>query len=46
MVGGNEFAPGEAHDSKMFYPVNPQQLPKELHGVVWPPKVEIKWKNC
>ena len=34
----NEFEPGEAHDPKMFYPVDPNQLPKELHGVIWPPK--------
>ena len=34
----NEFGPGESFDLKRFWPVDPQQLPKELDGVVWPPK--------
>ena len=33
-----EFEPGEAHDAKQFYPVDPKQLPPELEGVVWPRK--------
>jgi len=24
-------------DLSVFYPVDPKQLPKELHGVQWPP---------
>jgi len=40
MVGApeNEFEPGESFDIKRFWPVDPKQLPKELTGVVWPPK--------
>ncbi|MFA5265813.1 MAG: cupin domain-containing protein [Opitutaceae bacterium] len=34
----NEFEAGESFDLKLFWPVNPKQLPKELEGVVWPPK--------
>ena len=34
----NELEPGETHDLKKFYPVDPKQLPKELEGVDWPPK--------
>jgi|ERR1700722_8654559 len=33
----NEFDPGEVKDMKVYYPVDPTQLPKELNGVVWPP---------
>ena len=33
-----EFESGEAPDLKLIYPVDPKQLPKELSGVVWPPK--------
>jgi mannose-6-phosphate isomerase-like protein (cupin superfamily) len=33
----NEFEPGQPHDLKLFYPVDPKQLPKELDGVAWPP---------
>jgi hypothetical protein len=33
----NEFDPGEVKDMKVYYPVDPTQLPKELSGVVWPP---------
>jgi mannose-6-phosphate isomerase-like protein (cupin superfamily) len=33
----NEFDPGEVKDMKVYYPVDPTQLPKELDGVVWPP---------
>jgi mannose-6-phosphate isomerase-like protein (cupin superfamily) len=33
----NEFEPGEVKDMKIYYPVDPTQLPKELDGVVWPP---------
>ncbi len=33
----NEFEPGEARDMKIYYPVDPTQLPKELVGVAWPP---------
>jgi mannose-6-phosphate isomerase-like protein (cupin superfamily) len=32
-----EFEEGEAHDMKMYYPADPQQLPKELEAVTWPP---------
>ena len=28
----------EPHDMKVYYPVDPTQLPKELAGVNWPPK--------
>jgi len=31
-----EFEPGEPHDMKVYYPVDPKQLPKELDGVTWP----------
>jgi mannose-6-phosphate isomerase-like protein (cupin superfamily) len=27
----------EPHDVKVYYPVDPKQLPKELNGVTWPP---------
>jgi len=33
----NEFEPGETHDPKAFYPIDPKQLPTELNGVAWPP---------
>ena len=33
-----EFGPGEKFDLKLFWPVDPKQLPKELEGVDWPPK--------
>jgi mannose-6-phosphate isomerase-like protein (cupin superfamily) len=36
----NEFGPGESFDIKLFWPTDPKQLPKELDGVVWPPKSE------
>jgi len=32
-----EFDEGEATDLKIFYPVDPKQLPSELEGVSWPP---------
>jgi mannose-6-phosphate isomerase-like protein (cupin superfamily) len=40
MIGApeNEFGPGESFDIKLFWPADPTQLPKELEGVVWPPK--------
>ena len=40
MIGApeNEFGPGESFDLKLFWPVDPKQLPKELEGVTWPPK--------
>ena len=31
-----EFEDGEPHDMKVYYPVDPKQLPKELDGVTWP----------
>lgn len=34
----NELEPGESFDMKRFWPVDPQQLPSEMSGVVWPPK--------
>jgi len=34
----NEFEYGESFDLKLFWPVNPQQQPKELDGVVWLPQ--------
>jgi mannose-6-phosphate isomerase-like protein (cupin superfamily) len=36
----NEFGPGESFDIKRFWPVDPKQLPRELAGVEWPPKIE------
>lgn len=33
----NEFDAGETFDLKLFWPVDPKQLPKELEGSVWPP---------
>ena len=33
----NEFESGETFDIKLFWPVDPKQLPKELAGVQWPP---------
>ena len=32
-----EFEEGEPHDMKIYYPVDPKQLPKELMDVQWPP---------
>ncbi|HWY40974.1 MAG TPA: cupin domain-containing protein [Chthoniobacterales bacterium] len=32
-----EFEDGEPHDMKVYYPVDPKQLPKELAGHKWPP---------
>ena len=32
-----EFEEGEPHDMKVYYPVDPKRLPKELDGVAWPP---------
>jgi mannose-6-phosphate isomerase-like protein (cupin superfamily) len=34
----NEFESGERFDMKLFWPVDPRQLPPELDGVVWPPR--------
>ncbi len=33
-----EFEPHAAPDMSLIYPVDPQQLPKELSGSEWPPK--------
>lgn len=33
-----ELEPGQPTDMKVYYPTDPTQLPKELDGVVWPPK--------
>ena len=33
-----ELESGEPLDLKLVYPVDPRQLPKELSGVVWPPR--------
>jgi mannose-6-phosphate isomerase-like protein (cupin superfamily) len=33
-----ELKPGQERDQTLFYPIDPKQLPKELDGVVWPPK--------
>ena len=33
-----EFEDSEPHDMKVYYPVDPKQLPKELKGVQWPPE--------
>jgi len=35
-----EFLPGATTkpDMSLIYPTDPKQLPKELHGVQWPPK--------
>jgi mannose-6-phosphate isomerase-like protein (cupin superfamily) len=35
----NEFEPHEVGDMSLIYPVEPTQLPPELKGVDWPPKV-------
>jgi mannose-6-phosphate isomerase-like protein (cupin superfamily) len=35
----HELEPGEAHDPKVFYPIDPKQLPRELKGVKWPPSI-------
>jgi mannose-6-phosphate isomerase-like protein (cupin superfamily) len=32
-----EFAPGEVPDMRLYYPVDPKQLPPELAGHTWPP---------
>ena len=29
-----ELEPGEEHDKKLFYPIDPKQSPKELNGIV------------
>ena len=34
-----ESLPGANTDMSLFYPVDPKQLPKELAGVEWPPKI-------
>jgi mannose-6-phosphate isomerase-like protein (cupin superfamily) len=41
-----ELEPGESLDLKLVYPVDPKQLPRELHGVVWPPKEFGKVENA
>jgi len=28
-------------DMSLIYPVDPKQLPKELAGVEWPPKLSV-----
>jgi mannose-6-phosphate isomerase-like protein (cupin superfamily) len=33
-----EFGPGEVPDMKLYYPVDPTELPAELSGTEWPPK--------
>jgi uncharacterized cupin superfamily protein len=33
-----ELESGEPLNLKLVYPVDPRQLPKELSGVVWPPR--------
>ncbi len=33
-----EFGPGQPPDLSRIYPVDPQQLPPELKGCVWPPQ--------
>jgi mannose-6-phosphate isomerase-like protein (cupin superfamily) len=33
-----EVEPGETLDMKQIYPTDPTELPKELAGVVWPPR--------
>jgi mannose-6-phosphate isomerase-like protein (cupin superfamily) len=33
-----ELEPHELSDKKLFYPVDPKQLPPELKGCEWPPK--------
>ena len=33
-----ELETGEVYDPKQIYPRDPKELPKELAGVVWPPK--------
>lgn len=40
MIGApdKEFDSPENFDIKLFWPVDPKQLPKELEGAVWPPK--------
>lgn len=39
-----EFLPGAKTrpDMSLIYPVDPKQLPKELAGVQWPPKVDAE----
>ena len=32
-----ELDPGQPMDMRLFYPVDPRQLPAELQGVQWPP---------
>jgi mannose-6-phosphate isomerase-like protein (cupin superfamily) len=34
-----ELEADETPDQKLLYPVDPTQLPKELAGVAWPPKI-------
>jgi mannose-6-phosphate isomerase-like protein (cupin superfamily) len=34
-----EVEPGETLDMKQIYPTDPTELPKELAGIVWPPKI-------
>ncbi len=33
-----ELDPSRPRDMSLFYPVDPKQLPPELHGVTWPPR--------
>ena len=35
-----ELEPHEVGNMRLFYPVDPMQLPPELKQVVWPPKAE------
>lgn len=35
-----ELESGQKMDMKLVYPVDPKQLPPELHGINWPPESE------
>jgi mannose-6-phosphate isomerase-like protein (cupin superfamily) len=35
----NDLVSGPNPDMSRFYPVDPKQLPKELGGAIWPPRV-------
>jgi len=37
-----EALPGAKTDMSLFYPVDPKQLPRELAGVEWPPKIDFR----
>ncbi len=40
-----ELEPGQVRDMKLYYPVDPTQLPQELSGKTWPPPISDSASN-